>query len=158
MGRDQLKTLKDFSSKLSGKDINAEIYDGDTPSHVRKKIANNHPHIIITNPDMLHLGFLAYHHNWADFFKNLKYIIIDELHTYRGVFGSHIAQILRRLRRICLLYGSNPRFITCSATIDNPSQFAETLTGVSFHSITENGAPNAGGHFLFLNPVLSAYI
>ena len=157
LGRDQLKTLKDFSSKLSGKDINAEIYDGDTPSHVRKKIANNNPHIIITNPDMLHLGFLAYHHNWADFFKNLKYIIIDELHTYRGVFGSHIAQILRRLRRICLLYGSNPRFITCSATIDNPSQFAETLTGVSFHSITENGAPNAGGHFLFLNPVLSAY-
>ena len=157
LGQDQLKTLIDFSSKLPGKDIKAEIYDGDTPSHVRKKIANNNPHIIITNPDMLHLGFLAYHHNWADFFKNMKYIIIDELHTYRGVFGSHIAQILRRLRRICLLYGSNPYFITCSATIDNPSQFAETLTGVPFHSITENGAPNAGGHFLFLNPALSAY-
>ncbi len=156
LGQDQLKTLKEFSSKFSNKDIRSEIYDGDTPSHVRKKIANNNPHIIITNPDMLHLGFLAYHHNWADFFKNLKYIIIDELHTYRGVFGSHIAQILRRLRRICLLYGSNPHFITCSATIDNPSQFAETLTGVSFHSITESGAPGAGGHFLFFNPVLSA--
>ena len=156
LGHDQLKTIKGFSSKLSCKDIKAEIYDGDTPSHVRKKIAKDNPHIIITNPDMLHLGFLAYHHNWAGFFKNLKYIIIDELHTYRGVFGSHIARVIRRLRRVCLHYGSDPKFITCSATIDNPSQFAEALTGLSFLSVSENGAPSAGGHFLFLNPVLSA--
>lgn len=156
LGQDQLKTLKEFSSKFSDKNIRAEIYDGDTSSQNRKKIANDNPHIIITNPDMLHLGFLAYHYNWADFFKNLKYVIIDELHTYRGVFGSHIAQILRRLRRICNLYGSNPFFITCSATIANPSQFAEALTGLPFHSVTENGAPSAGGHFVFLNPALSA--
>lgn len=156
LGQDQLKTIKEFSSKLSDKNIRAEIYDGDTSSQNRKKIANDNPHIIITNPDMLHLGFLAYHHNWADFFKNLKYVIIDELHTYRGVFGSHIAQILRRLRRICNLYGSNPFFITCSATIANPSQFAETLTGLPFYCVTENGAPSAGGHFVFINPDLSA--
>lgn len=152
LGQDQLKTIKEFALKFPGKNIRAEIYDGDTLQTMRRKIAMNNPHIIITNPDMLHLGFLAYHHNWESFFKNLKYVIIDELHTYRGVFGSHIAQVLRRLRRICRHYGSNPQFITCSATIDNPSQFAESLTGMPFHSITKNGAPNAGGHFLFYNP------
>jgi len=86
----------------------------------------------------------------------LKYIIIDELHTYRGVFGAHIAQILRRFLRVCLLYGSNPCFITCSATISNPSQFAKTLTGLPFKSITMNGAPSAEGNFLFLNPEINA--
>src|ERR1041384_4119974 len=101
-------------------------YDGDTPQADRRFIKRG-AHIVLTNPDMLHVGMLPYHTSWARFFAGLKYVVIDELHTYRGVFGSHVAQIVRRLRRICAQYNSAPQFITCSATIGNPGELMERL-------------------------------
>ena len=130
-----------------------EIYDGDTTQYRRKKIRLKPPPVILTNPDMLHLGICAYHGSWEGFFENLKYVVIDELHTYRGVLGSHVAQVLRRLRRIAALYGANPVFITCSATISNPVEVAEELTGLPFSLASESGAPLTRRHFVFINPI-----
>ena len=155
--QDQLKTFRELTSSLAGRNIRAEIYDGDTSPYQKSKIKNDPPQVIITNPDMLHAGFLPYHANWADFFRNLKYIVIDELHTYRGVFGSHIAQVLRRLNRVARHYGASPRYIACSATIANPGEFAQELTGLPFEVISESGAPHPGRHFLFVNPITSPY-
>lgn len=135
----------------------AEVYDGDTPPYRREKIRNHLPNVIFTNPDMLHLAINQFHSKWEGFFNNLKYILIDEIHTYRGVFGSNVAHVLRRLRRICRYYDSNPQFIACSATIANPKQLAEGLVGVPFKSIEESGAPRTGKHFIFLNPQDSPY-
>lgn len=135
----------------------AEVYDGDTTPYRREKIRNHLPNVIFTNPDMLHLAINQFHSKWEGFFNNLKYILIDEIHTYRGVFGSNVAHVLRRLRRICRYYGSNPQFIACSATIANPMQLAEGLVGVPFKLIEESGAPRTGKHFIFLNPLDSPY-
>lgn len=135
----------------------AEVYDGDTTPYRREKIRNHLPNVIFTNPDMLHLAINQFHSKWEGFFKNLKYVLIDEIHTYRGVFGSNVAHVLRRLRRICRYYNSNPQFIACSATIANPKQLAEGLVGVPFKSIEESGAPRTGKHFIFLNPQDSPY-
>jgi len=152
--QDQLKGIGEFAKAVEGLDHKnlAAIYDGDTTDYKRKKIREKPPSILLTNPDMLHLGICAFHQSWAEFFKGLKYIILDELHTYRGVLGSHVAQLMRRLRRIAALYGSSPQFITCSATIANPTELAERLIGIPFEAITESGAPQGKRNFIFIDP------
>ncbi|MDQ0218943.1 DEAD/DEAH box helicase [Peribacillus cavernae] len=132
-------------------EINSYTYDGDTPSAIRQKIRKA-GHIVITNPDMLHSGILPHHTKWVSLFENLKYVIIDELHIYRGVFGSHTANVIRRLKRICHFYGSDPIFICTSATIANPKQLAEQLTEQDMVLIDNNGAPSGKKHFVFYNP------
>ena len=153
--QDQLKNLHDLTVGLKKFDITAAIYDGDTSSGERKRIKEKAPHVIITNPDMLHSGILAYHDKWATFFSNLAFVIIDEVHTYRGIFGSHLAQIVRRLKRICLLYHSTPQFILSSATIQNPHDFGTNLIDKQVDVISHSGAPKSGQYFLFLNPQTS---
>lgn len=108
--------------------------------------------IVVTNPDMLHQGILPHHTKWAQLFENLRYIVIDEIHTYRGVFGSHLANLLRRLKRVCAFYGSHPQFILCSATIWNPQEHAEALIERRVTAITESGAPTGDKHVLLWNP------
>lgn len=131
--------------------INSYTYDGDTAANIREKVRRA-GHIVITNPDMLHSAILPHHTKWVSLFENLKYVIIDELHIYRGVFGSHVANVIRRLKRICRFYGSDPLFICTSATIANPLELAENLTGVNMRLIDNNGAPSGRKHFLFYNP------
>lgn len=110
-----------------------------------EKIRENPPHVIITNPEMLHLSFLPHHRKWEALFSGLKTIVVDEVHTYRGVMGSHMAQVFRRLKRICTYYGVSPTFVFCSATISNPSQLAQQLTGLEVCGITKSGAPQENG-------------
>jgi DEAD/DEAH box helicase domain-containing protein len=131
--------------------INSYTYDGDTPSNIRQKVRRA-GHIVITNPDMLHSAILPHHTKWVSLFENLKYVVIDELHIYRGVFGSHVANVIRRLKRICNYYGSDPVFICTSATIANPLELAEGLTEKEMVLIDNNGAPSGRKHFLFYNP------
>lgn len=154
--QDQIKNLGDLASQL-GIERAGAVYDGDTTAYRRKKIRENLPNVIFTNPDMLHLAINAFHPKWEGFFKNLRYVVIDEIHSYRGVFGSHVAQVLRRLRRIARRWGSEPRFIACSATIANPGSLAEALTGLRFRVVEQSGAPRGGTHFVFLNPHESPY-
>ena len=156
--QDQWKALKELASLLKGQvKFQAEIYDGDTSSYRRQKIRQAIPPILITNPDMLHLSLLPFHAQWETLFRNLRFVVIDELHTYKGIFGSHLTQVIRRLERICDFYGSRPQFIACSATIANPRAFAEKLTGLPFEAVEESGAPRSGRHFLFVNPATSPY-
>ncbi len=158
LAQDQFRTINEFKEALFPGDRNlAAIYDGDTSSYRRQKIRQNCPNIIVTNPDMLHLGILPYHSTWTALFKNLQYVIIDEVHSYRGVFGSHVAHIMRRLRRVCEHYGSSPQFITSSATIANPEKFVNTLTGLDFSVVSESGAPQSGKYFCLWNPLESPY-
>ncbi len=135
--------------------LQAAVYDGDTPSSQRRRIKENLPHLIISNPDMLHFGFLPFHQQWESFFRNLRLVVIDEIHTYRGIFGSHVAQILRRLQRVCQHYGSKPKYIMLSATIANAKEFANRLTGMEFRAVEQSGAPQTGRHFFFVNPDIS---
>jgi DEAD/DEAH box helicase domain-containing protein len=134
-----------------------EVYDGDTTAYRRKKIREAIPNVIFTNPDMLHLAINPFHKKWETFFKNLRFVVIDEIHTYRGVFGSNVAHVIRRLRRICKYWGSSPQFIAASATIANPSQLAEELVGLPFKVVAQSGAPQAGKHFVFIKPIESPY-
>src|SRR6202050_2085372 len=145
--------LQEFQGALNGmgSDIRAFTYDGDTPQDARRAIRER-ANVILTNPDMLHAGILPHHTKWAKAFENLRYIVIDELHYYRGVFGSHLANILRRLKRICEFYGSSPQFICCSATIANPKELAESLTGEPFELVDQNGAPSGEKYVVFYNP------
>ncbi len=152
--RDQLDSFLALSRKIG---INAAVYDGDTPESERKKIRNNPPRVLITNPDMLHLGLLAFHETWRNFFKKLAMVVLDEVHTYKGIFGSHVAQVLLRTKRVCGLYGNKPQFISCSATIGNPGDFVSTLINDDVCVIEKSGAPNPQRHFVFLNPVVSPY-
>ncbi len=161
LARDQFRILQEFERNLSKSFTPdsyklAAIYDGDTSSWHRKKIRSNPPGIIITNPDMLHLAFLPYHQTWVQFFKNLQYIVIDEAHTYRGVFGSHMSWVLKRLQRILHLYGADPVYILLSATIGNPGPLGEMLIGKPVVTLTRSGAPQAKRNILFLNPWDSA--
>jgi DEAD/DEAH box helicase domain-containing protein len=133
------------------------ILDGDTPRAEREKLRSHPPHLLLTNPDMLHYGILAYHRGWSEFFRNLSIIVLDELHIYRGVFGSHVLQVIKRLSRICRFYNARPRWIAGSATIGNPLELARDLTGEEFALVERNGAPASGRHFLLLNPVESSY-
>lgn len=150
--QDQLRGLQSLTFTIKHHVITAHIYDGDTSPADRKTIRKCPPNIIITNPDMLHRGILAYHKAWAEFFSNLSFVVIDEVHTYRGIFGSHLSQIIKRLKRICLLYNSTPQFILSSATIQNPADFCKKLTGNDIEVISESGAPRSGQHFIFINP------
>ncbi|PZX07671.1 DEAD/DEAH box helicase domain-containing protein [Psychrobacillus insolitus] len=150
LAQDQKSDLQDLIL-ASGEDILSYTYDGDTEPGIRTKIRKS-GHIVLTNPDMLHSGILPHHTKWVSLFENLKYIIIDEIHTYKGVFGSHVAHVLRRLKRICAFYGSDPKFICTSATIKNPKELAESLTNTSHELINENGAPAGKKHFVFYNP------
>ena len=150
LAQDQLAELHGLIS-ASGIDIKTFTYDGDTPRDARSAVRRA-GHVVITNPDMLHTGILPHHTNWTRLFENLRYIIIDELHTYRGIFGSHLANVLRRLRRICHFYGSNPTFICCSATIANPEDLATRLAGEKFSIVDNDGSPRGERHFIFYNP------
>jgi len=131
--------------------IGVHTYDGDTPQDARRTIRTK-AHIVLSNPDMVHSGILPHHPRWAKLFENLQFIVIDELHAYRGVFGSHLANVLRRLQRICRHYGSNPQFICSSATIANPSELAEGLAERPFSLVSQSGAPRGEKFFVFVNP------
>jgi DEAD/DEAH box helicase domain-containing protein len=150
LAQDQLSELYEIVEEMK-LDVRTFTYDGDTPSDARMKVRSA-GHIVITNPDMLHTGILPHHTKWKKLFENLRYVVIDELHSYRGIFGSHFALILQRLARICEFYGSRPVFICCSATIANPKALAEELTGREVELVDENGAPSTERHILFYNP------
>jgi DEAD/DEAH box helicase domain-containing protein len=158
--QDQLRGVLSLAGRLAahagGPPPTAAIYDGDTSAHHRKKIREHPPHLLITNPDMLHAAILAFHGRWERFFRELRFIG-GRLHTYRGVFGSHMAHVLRRLLRVARFYGATPQVIACSATIDNPGELAAALTGLPFTVIDDDGSPGAERHFLFVNPVGSPY-
>jgi DEAD/DEAH box helicase domain-containing protein len=147
----ELHTLSDHLSRRSDLEIGVFTYDGDTPQDARRAIRGR-AHIVLSNPDMVHSGILPHHPRWAKLFENLQFVIIDELHAYRGVFGSHLTNVLRRLRRICRHYGSNPTFICSSATIANPRELAEALVEQPFELVSESGAPRGEKWFLFVNP------
>ena len=155
LAQDQLAELHTLSQLVdAGRralEIGVFTYDGDTPSDARRAIRGK-AHVVLSNPDMVHSGILPHHPRWAKLFENLRFVIIDELHAYRGVFGSHLANILRRLQRICRHYGSDPIFICSSATIANPRELAEGLTGRPFELVAESGAPRGEKFFLFVNP------
>jgi len=149
--QDQFDELNTLLETLDA-GLRVDIYDGDTTAHKRKKIKADPPQILITTPDMLHAGFMGFHEQWAEFFTQLRYIVIDELHTYSGIFGTHILHLFRRLNRVCASYGSDPVYITCSATIGNPADLASKLANRCFHPVLESGAPSPPRHFVFLNP------
>jgi DEAD/DEAH box helicase domain-containing protein len=147
----ELHTLVQLVEQQGVHEIGVFTYDGDTPSDARRAIRGK-AHVVLSNPDMLHSGILPHHPRWAKLFENLRFVVVDELHAYRGVFGSHLANILRRVQRVCRHYGSDPIFICSSATIANPRELAEALTGRAFELIEESGAPRGEKFFLFVNP------
>src|SRR5262252_3044693 len=149
LAQDQLAELTELAKSLP--DLRMYTYDGDTPQDARRSVRAR-ANLVLTNPDMLHSGILPHHTKWVNLFQNLRYVVIDELHAYRGVFGSHLANVLRRLKRICRHYGSAPQFIMASATIANPKELAERLTGESVSEVNENGAPSGEKMFLCYNP------
>jgi DEAD/DEAH box helicase domain-containing protein len=150
LAQDQLAELHDLSARIDQR-FGVFTYDGDTPPDARKAIRDR-GNIVLSNPDMLHTGILPHHTRWQRLFENLRYVVLDELHMYRGVFGSHLANVLRRLRRIARFYGSNPQFICSSATIANPGELASRLAESEFEVIEENGAPSGEKFFIFYNP------
>ena len=150
LSQDQVHELKNTIDGLEVK-IGTYTFDGDTPASARKAVRSA-GHIVVTNPDMLHTGILPHHTIWIRLFENLEFVVIDEIHHYRGVFGSHLANVLRRLKRICAFYRSDPLFICCSATINNPKELAERITEKPVRLVDNNGAPSGERHFLFFNP------
>ena len=158
LAQDQLRSLRQIASSLSlrarGQIISTgamATFDGDTPQDERANIRRQ-ARVVLTNPDMLHLGILPNHQSWSRLFRNLRYVVIDETHVYRGVFGSHVANVMRRLRRLCVFYGSNPQFICCSATIANPQEHAQNIVGLPFEATTDDGSPHGEKYFTFWNP------
>ena len=150
LSQDQVAELRELTVGIDTV-LNCHTYDGDTEPGLRQGIRRS-GHIVVTNPDMLHSAILPHHTKWVQLFQNLKFIVIDEMHQYRGVFGSHVANVIRRLKRICAFYGSNPCFILCSATIANPGELAGMLIEEPLMVINENGAPQAEKHFILFNP------
>ena len=150
LSRDQLKELLDLRKEL-GPEVGAEVYDGDTPGDARRSIRSR-ARIVVSNPDMLHSGILPHHTRWAKLFENLRFVVLDEMHTYRGVFGSHVTNLFRRLRRICRHYGSDPQFILTSATIANPKELAGDLIERDVSLVERSGAPQPERYFVFYNP------
>ena len=150
LAQDQLAELYDLNQRLENR-LGVCTYDGDTPSDARKSIREK-SHVVLTNPDMLHTGILPHHTRWTRLFENLRYIVIDELHAYRGVFGSHLCNVLRRLRRIAHFYCRDPQFICCSATIANPQELASRVLEANVDVLDATGAPAAGKTFVFYNP------
>src|SRR5437588_2117440 len=149
LAQDQLAELEQLAKQLP--EMRMFTYDGDTPQDARLAVRAR-ANLVLTNPDMLHSGILPHHTKWANLFQNLRYVVIDELHAYRGVFGSHLANVLRRLKRICAHYGSRPQFIMASATIGNPRELASRVTGEAVEEITESGAPSGEKTFVCYNP------
>jgi len=150
LSQDQLAELTGLIDNLDV-DIKTYTFDGDTPQTARRLIRSA-GHIVVTNPDMLHAGILPHHTKWIKLFENLKYVVIDEIHHYRGIFGSHLSNVIRRLRRVCNFYGSDPIFICSSATIANPDELAQKITGQKVNLIDKNGAPTGEKHFIIYNP------
>ena len=153
LAQDQLRTFTRMGAALQARTPQAAIYDGDTSAWHRRRIRAAPPHVIMTNPEMLHLSVLAHHHQWAAFISGLEIVVIDEVHTYRGVMGSHMAQVFRRFQRVCRYYGASPAFIFNSATVANPSQLVQQLTGLQAQVILHSGAPQGKRHFLFIDAV-----
>jgi len=149
LAQDQLAELTELAKTLP--DMRMFTYDGDTPQDARRAVRSR-ANLVLSNPDMLHSGILPHHTKWVNLFQNLRYVVIDELHAYRGVFGSHLANVLRRLKRICRHYGSRPQFIMASATIANPRELAERLTGETVSELSESGAPRGEKTFVCYNP------
>lgn len=151
LAQDQLRTLHRYQNADPTIPLRTGTYDGDTPPVTRRKLKNE-ANVLLTNPDMLHSGILPNHGTWAHFFSRLKFVVIDEIHTYRGVFGSNVSHVLNRLSRICEHYGAAPVFICCSATIRNPAELAEKLTGRVMTLIDDDGSPKGAKTFVFWNP------
>jgi DEAD/DEAH box helicase domain-containing protein len=153
LAQDQLKTLRRWqdASPEFERAIRPATYDGDTPRGSRRKIRTE-ANVVLTNPDMLHVGVLPYHGRWATFLQHVRYIVVDELHTYRGIFGSNVAMVLRRLARVCEHYGAHPQFVCSSATIANPRELAERLTGRSCRLVDDDGSPRGPRNFVLWNP------
>jgi DEAD/DEAH box helicase domain-containing protein len=147
LAQDQLRSIRAFAVPA----VRAAVYDGDTPSSERQWIRRN-ANLIITNPDMLHYGLLPQHERWSTFFRHLTVVAIDEMHALRGIFGSHVANVLRRLRRVADRYGAAPRFVAASATIGNPAELALRLTGLEFDAFAEDASPRGTKHFVLWNP------
>jgi DEAD/DEAH box helicase domain-containing protein len=156
LSQDQTAELNDFIKAVPDSDPSweAQVYDGDTPPDVRRRIRRN-GRLVITNPDMLHAGIMPHHEKWASFFRALEYVVVDELHSYRGVFGSHVGNVMRRLHRICEHYGADPTFVATSATIANPKELAENLVDAPFEVVDENGAPASERWVCFFNPPIT---
>src|SRR5690606_25196395 len=150
LAQDQYANLHSLI-EAAGADIKTHTYDGDTPANIRRLIRTA-GHVVITNPDMLHSGILPHHTKWHNLFENLRFVVIDEMHGYRGVFGSHVANVIRRLKRICQHYGSSPVFILASATIAYPEELARRLIEEDVHVIDRDGAPHGRREFAFFNP------
>lgn len=150
LSADQVSELYELIEAM-GVDVKTYTYDGDTPAAARRQVRQA-GHIVVTNPDMLHSGILPHHTKWVKLFENLRYVVIDEIHAYRGVFGSNLANVIRRLERLCRFYGSHPQFICCSATIANPGELAQTLTGRPVELIDHSGAASGEKHVVFYNP------
>ena len=150
LAQDQVAELIELSA-AGNLGVRAATFDGDTPGDARQAIRAGGD-VVVTNPDMLHQGILPHHTKWASLFENLRYVVIDEIHGYRGVFGSHVANVIRRLKRLCAFYGSDPQFILCSATIGNAIEHAEALVEAPMHAITESGAPSGEKFLLLWNP------
>jgi DEAD/DEAH box helicase domain-containing protein len=154
LAQDQMAELHELAGAIAeagGDEVGVHTYDGDTPQDARRTIRTR-AHVVLSNPDMLHSAVLPHHPRWAKLFENLRFVVIDELHAYRGVFGSHLANVLRRLQRVCRHYGSDPQFICSSATIANPAELAERLTERSFELVETSGAPRGEKIFVFVNP------
>jgi len=149
--QDQFKTFSQWSAAVPELSPTAAIYDGDTSAYQRRKIRGNPPNVLMTNPEMVHLALLPYHARWASFFRRLKLVVIDEVHIYRGLLGSHFAQVLRRLQRVCALYNASPTFVFTSATVANPGYLAGRLAGLEISSITANGAPSGARHMALMD-------
>ena len=153
LAQDQLATFNRWAEEAGQPAVNAAIYDGDTTAYRRKKIRQQPPAVLMTNPEMVHLSLLPFHTSWGEFFANLQLVVIDEVHAYRGMLGNHMAQVMRRLLRICDYHGSSPTFIFTSATLSNPAQLAGGLAGLPVRAITENGAPKGVRHTVLIDPV-----
>ncbi|MBK8047371.1 MAG: DEAD/DEAH box helicase [Anaerolineales bacterium] len=159
LAQDQLAELRRLAAAAGEPEVQRRpggwiaTYDGDTPASERSAIRKR-ARLMLTNPDMLHTGILPYHTQWAAFLAGLRFVVVDEMHTYRGVFGSHVANVIRRLQRICAHYGAAPQFVCTSATIANPRELAERLTEAPFALVDDNGAPRGDKHILLVNPPL----
>ena len=153
LAQDQLRAFETLSRSIREITPTIAIYDGDTSAWHRKRIREIPPNILLTNPEMIHLSLMPHHQKWSDFFPQLEMVVVDEVHTYRGIMGSHMAQVFRRLRRICAYYGAAPTFVFCSATVSNPAQLTRQLTGLNVDIVTKSGAPLGKKHVVFINPV-----
>ncbi|MDL1962198.1 MAG: DEAD/DEAH box helicase [Deltaproteobacteria bacterium] len=153
LAQDQMKQFGELTACLDREQApTCATYDGDTSAWKRKRSRELPPNVLLTNPEMLHLSLLAYHEKWASFWQGLTHVVIDEVHTYRGVMGSHMAWVFRRMNRVCAHYGVSPTFVFCSATVGNPSELTSRLTGLDVQAVTKNSAPHGRRHVLFINP------